>query len=75
MALPRSTKTSSHISTTASATRQAHKKTRKHSDDEKEEMDEYGDAEAMDIDDGELEKSQTTSAQELIANMVEGVSA
>jgi len=74
MAPPRSTKASiaSHNTTTASATRQASKKTRKQADEESEDVE---DADSMDVDGEEPEQAQTASAQELIASMVEGVSA
>jgi hypothetical protein len=58
-------------------TRQESKKARKQADDDSEEINDVNDAEAMDVDDDphedEPEETQSTSAQELLSNMVAGV--
>jgi hypothetical protein len=57
---------------TSNSTRQAPKKSQKHTDKD---MDASDNIDPMDVDDQEQDEPSTTSAQELIANMVEGVSA
>jgi ribosomal protein L6P/L9E len=74
MAPPRTTKASSH-SNLANATRQGTRKSNKQNDEDDEEMEESDNIDSMDVDDEESTEPPTTSAQELIANMVEGVSA
>ena len=79
MAPPRITKASSHNSTTTSATRQGSKNPHKQTDEDLEEVEEFDDAGAMDFEnedhDEEPEEPRSTSAQELIANMVQDVGA
>jgi hypothetical protein len=74
MAPRRTTKASSHNSTTANATRQGSKKARQQSDEDDQEMDQCGDAGFTDSDNEESAEPSSTSAQELVANMVEAVS-